>query len=924
MNDERGMMSDEIDQSGPVKRGFTQRLHSAFRIPHSAFIIPPLAIPLLVLLFFNQMAFSNLILARGDVFLYFYPYWAAAAEALQNGRFPLWNPHLFMGAPLLANSQVGFFYPLNWPVWWLLPTPYAVSASIIIHITIAGWGAYLAGRRAMGLGRLASGLTAVLFALGGYLTAQVEHVNQVQGLAWLPWFLVVLAPGGPIGWRPALRRAAAIALLFTLQLLAGHTQTAFISGVAIGVWTLAIGNWQLAIVNCQRRWLPLLLAVPLALLLAGVQLLPTLELTGLSARQGGLPVNEVLSFSWHPLLISRSLLPTYGQSLFSEYVAFLPLTGLVLAIIGAWGWRQAPATRAALLLALLGLFLALGLFNPLYWLLARLPGFDLFRVPARWLVLYALGASLLAGVGLERLRRYPFTVPRSPFIVLSLLMLWSVAAGFFLRFLPTGPEAPFERPFPLTWLLWGAELVLLFGLLRWRRTEWTRWGLAGTAVLFLFLASRSLPYNHLTTPEAFFDLRPPAARLLAIDNCQLTIDNCQRPPDRLLSLSAIFFDPGDWGEIESIYAGQLEEAALFDYVVAVKHKEVLSPNLPLLYGLPSVDGFDGGVLPLRSYSQLMRLILPDGATTTDGRLREYLPAPPEAKWLDLFNGRYLITDKTGDEWRALEPLEMAVFFDRQHPTAAPFALAHRPRFPADTLALLSEGALGAVLLDGGQPADLLWQEGELSLWALPPGAEQIAFAPKDGAWRILAATLADEASGSFMPLALGNYRLIYSGDVKIYENLAALPRAFLLADWVWADDEDAALAALQEPDFDPRQTAVLQSPPTDLTGFSNLSGLPGTAVILSYAPEQVIIHVEAAQPALLLLTDANYPGWRATLNGADAPIHTANLLFRALFVPAGTHEVVFSYEPESVRNGRYLSLLGLMLLLALAWAGRRR
>ncbi len=67
----------------------------------------------LVALFFNRLAFSNLILARGDTFLYFYPYWSAAAAALRAGRVPLWNPDLFMGAPFLANSQVGFFYPLN-------------------------------------------------------------------------------------------------------------------------------------------------------------------------------------------------------------------------------------------------------------------------------------------------------------------------------------------------------------------------------------------------------------------------------------------------------------------------------------------------------------------------------------------------------------------------------------------------------------------------------------------------------------------------------------------------------------------------------------------------------------------------------------------------------------------------------------------
>lgn len=146
----------------------------------------------LTALFFNRLAFSNLILARGDTFLYFYPYWSAAAAALRAGRVPLWNPDLFMGAPFLANSQAGFFYPLNWPLWLLLPTPYAVSATILLHVIIAGAGAYLAGRRTLALGRTAALFGAALFALGGYLTAQVEHVNQLQGLAWLPWLFVAV------------------------------------------------------------------------------------------------------------------------------------------------------------------------------------------------------------------------------------------------------------------------------------------------------------------------------------------------------------------------------------------------------------------------------------------------------------------------------------------------------------------------------------------------------------------------------------------------------------------------------------------------------------------------------------------------------------------------------------------------------------
>ena len=100
-------------------------------------VLPAAVLAGLALLFFNKMALSNLILARGDTFLYFYPYWHAAADALREGRVPFWNPAIFMGAPLLANSQAGFFYPLNWPFWLLLETPYAASATILLHIFIA-------------------------------------------------------------------------------------------------------------------------------------------------------------------------------------------------------------------------------------------------------------------------------------------------------------------------------------------------------------------------------------------------------------------------------------------------------------------------------------------------------------------------------------------------------------------------------------------------------------------------------------------------------------------------------------------------------------------------------------------------------------------------------------------------------------------
>jgi hypothetical protein len=88
----------------------------------------------LVIALYWRIALAGRVLAGGDVFTYFYPYWAEATRAAQAGRLPLWNPYLFMGAPFLANSQVGVFYPLNWPLWLLLPAHRSVHLTIVLHL----------------------------------------------------------------------------------------------------------------------------------------------------------------------------------------------------------------------------------------------------------------------------------------------------------------------------------------------------------------------------------------------------------------------------------------------------------------------------------------------------------------------------------------------------------------------------------------------------------------------------------------------------------------------------------------------------------------------------------------------------------------------------------------------------------------------
>ena len=108
----------------------------------------------LVIALYWRIALAGRVLASGDVFTYFYPYWAEATRAAQTGRLPLWNPYLFMGAPFLANSQVGVFYPLNRPLWFLLPAHQSVHLTIVLHLCLAAFTTYLWARSSLRMGRI--------------------------------------------------------------------------------------------------------------------------------------------------------------------------------------------------------------------------------------------------------------------------------------------------------------------------------------------------------------------------------------------------------------------------------------------------------------------------------------------------------------------------------------------------------------------------------------------------------------------------------------------------------------------------------------------------------------------------------------------------------------------------------------------------
>ena len=96
----------------------------------------------------------------------------------------------------------------------------------------------------------------------------------------------------------------------------------------------------------------------------------------------------------------------------------------------------------------------------------------------------------------------------------------------------------------------------------------------------------------------------------------------------------------------------------------------------------------------------------------------------------------------------------------------------------------------------------------------------------------------------------------------------------------------------------------------------------GTASIAEYGPQRVRVEVQAARESFLVLNDQGSSGWSATVSGRPAPIRTANVMVRAVRVPAGASSVVFRYSVPGLREGALVFAVSAALLLALLVARR--
>ncbi len=188
-------------------------------------------------------------------------------------------------------------------------------------------------------------------------------------------------------------------------------------------------------------------------------------------------------------------------------------------------------------------------------------------------------------------------------------------------------------------------------------------------------------------------------------------------------------------------------------------------------------------------------------------------------------------------------------------------------------------------------------------------------------------------SSSLGPDMLSNLRLLdVDRDVSVYENLAFLPRAFVVYRARFTQDSQDVLPTLLDPEFDLHSEIILEKPPpldfvepaqaSVAGGHTGFASPQATVEIARYEANYVEITADNPANGFMFLSDSYYPGWKAYIDGVEAEIYQADYAFRAVYLPAGRHTVEFAYQPAPFRVGSIasgLTLLVVMILLIQPW-----
>lgn len=391
-----------------------------------------------------------------DVLQQLFPWKQLVIDQIQSGKMPLWNPYNFSGAPLLANIQSSVFNPINL-IFLFIPVAYAWTISVFLQCLLASIFTYLFARK-ISLPVLPSILSSVGYSYSLFMTVFLEYNTIGYVVALLPATLYCFE-------RYREKRLFARTILFTLSVtllfLVGHLQLA----VAAFIFLLFYILFSFRFGKSERGTMHYCLGLMvLSVVIASIQLLPSVELILLSARvpqDYSFLVEKLLIQPWQFIMIfipdifgnptTRNFIS--GETYPTKALGITTL-GLLFSVFGMWQLKHEK--RVGFFLGALGVVLLLVTRNPLSMLLysLKIPLLSTSS-PSNMIFLSSFCLSLLAGFGMKAWG--VVKVPRQSLLVFC-------GGGLFFFFLSYSHRDYFQEKnilFSLGFLLVGIVVFLL-------------------------------------------------------------------------------------------------------------------------------------------------------------------------------------------------------------------------------------------------------------------------------------------------------------------------------------------------------------------------------------------------------------------------------------------------------------------------------
>ncbi|MGD2177647.1 MAG: hypothetical protein PVG71_07480, partial [Anaerolineae bacterium] len=501
-----------------------------------------------------------------DPFYTFYPRRHFFTASLQHGTYPLWNPYIFGGYPVMGDTAAQTFYPPSALAAMFLSAARALPVLASFHLVLTGVSMF-AFLRVVSLRRHPALFGAVAWMLNGNTVVWLENPHRLSTLAWLPALFLFFELA--LRWR-RLWPGIVAGGLYGLSILGGHTQFALGSGIALVAYALfrAITfSWE------ERRpvWRPLAVASMVGLVGIGVgavQLLPTYQLAQLSHRgvtgvstflARGWPLQHVISL-WIPDFYGNPVrAPYWGRLNYAEVTFYYGAFALPLAL-AAFIWADRAVGRFFAVMQVVVLLIALG--TPLAYLLAWLPWARYFRLVSLAAYLPFFGAAaaafgLDALLGVRRQEREvmweALAIALALLVGTTMLIVLNQRAEITARWLEI---SPYVWRTGLIWLLG----IICLSLMRWRSN-------LGVALLIVLLGVDLLqwgvPFNPVNSLEILY------------------------PENEVTSLLH-------------------QDTALFRVLPLQTDRVIFGPNVLSVLGLPETGGYSS--LMVERYRELVKAI----------------------------------------------------------------------------------------------------------------------------------------------------------------------------------------------------------------------------------------------------------------------------------------------------------------------------